>query len=119
MEITAGLRDLLIETAESLSGAERRRFMANTLTKLQLGQRELRGKRDIMHSPGDGSDGSRPPSGPAAKPTRVRNWGSEARRSLLPCRRGPSGCTVMTSFLGRGADESMMTLWLARCSERR
>ena len=40
MEITAGLRDLLIETAELLSGAERRRFMANTLNKLQLGQRQ-------------------------------------------------------------------------------
>ena len=40
MEITAGLRDLLIETAESLSGTERRRFMANTLNKLQLGQRQ-------------------------------------------------------------------------------
>jgi hypothetical protein len=40
VEITAGVRDLLIETAESLSGAERRRFMANTLNKLQLGQRE-------------------------------------------------------------------------------
>ncbi len=40
MEITPGLRDLLIETAESLSGAERRRFMANTLNKLQLGQRQ-------------------------------------------------------------------------------
>ena len=40
MEITTGLRDLLIETAESLSGAERRRFMANTLNKLQLGQRQ-------------------------------------------------------------------------------
>ena len=40
MEITSGLRDLLTETAESLSGAERRRFMANTLHKLQLGQRE-------------------------------------------------------------------------------
>ena len=40
MEITSGLRDLLTETAESLSGAERRRFMANTLNKLQLGQRE-------------------------------------------------------------------------------
>jgi Rhodopirellula transposase DDE domain len=43
MEITAGLRDLLIETAESLSGAERRRFMANTLNKLQPGQREAAG----------------------------------------------------------------------------
>ena len=43
MEITAGLRDLLIETAESLSGAERRRFMANTLNKLRLGQREAAG----------------------------------------------------------------------------
>jgi len=43
MEITAGLRDLLIETAESLSGAERRRFMANTLNRLQLGQREAAG----------------------------------------------------------------------------
>jgi hypothetical protein len=40
MEITAGLRDLLIETAESLSGAERRRFVANTLHKLRLGQRQ-------------------------------------------------------------------------------
>ena len=40
MEITAGLRDLLIETAESLSGEERRRLMANTLNKLQLGQRQ-------------------------------------------------------------------------------
>ena len=40
MEITAGLRGLLIETAESLSGAERRRFMANTLHKLRLGQRQ-------------------------------------------------------------------------------
>src|SRR5258705_1097957 len=40
MEITVALRDLLIETAESLSGADRRRFMANTLSKLQLGQRE-------------------------------------------------------------------------------
>ena len=40
MQITAGLRDLLIETAESLSGAQRRRFMANTLNKLQLGQRQ-------------------------------------------------------------------------------
>src|SRR3954453_24029076 len=40
MEITSGLRQLVIETAESLSGAERRRFMANTVNKLQLGQRE-------------------------------------------------------------------------------
>jgi len=40
MEIPAGVRSLLIETAESLSGAERRRFMANTLNKLQLGQRQ-------------------------------------------------------------------------------
>jgi hypothetical protein len=40
MEITGALRDLLMETAESFSGAERRRFMANTLNKLQLGQRE-------------------------------------------------------------------------------
>ena len=43
MEITVALRDLLIETAESLSGADRRRFMANTLHKLQLGQREAAG----------------------------------------------------------------------------
>ena len=43
MEITAGLRDLLIETAESLSGAERRRFMANALNRLQRGQREAAG----------------------------------------------------------------------------
>src|SRR6516165_5944383 len=40
MEIRAGLRDLLIETADSLSGTERRRFLANTLNKLQLGQRQ-------------------------------------------------------------------------------
>lgn len=45
MEITVALRDLLIETAEVLSGAERRRFMANTLDKLQLGQREAAGPR--------------------------------------------------------------------------
>ena len=43
MEITGALHDLLIETADSLSGAERRRFMANTLNKLQLGQREAAG----------------------------------------------------------------------------
>ena len=43
MEITAGLRDLVVETAGSLSGAERRRFMANTLEKLRLGQREAAG----------------------------------------------------------------------------
>ena len=43
MEITGDLRDLLMETADSLSGAERRRFMANTLNKLQLGQREAAG----------------------------------------------------------------------------
>jgi hypothetical protein len=40
MEITAGLRDLVIETSESLSGAEWHHFMANTLSKLQLGQRQ-------------------------------------------------------------------------------
>ena len=43
MEITGALRDLLIETADSLSGAERRRFMANALNKLQLGQRQAAG----------------------------------------------------------------------------
>lgn len=43
MEIPVALRDLLIETAESLSGANRRHFMANTLSKLQLGQREAAG----------------------------------------------------------------------------
>ena len=43
MEIPAGVRSLLIETAESLSGAERRRFMANTLNKLELGQRAAAG----------------------------------------------------------------------------
>ena len=43
MEIAVALRDLLIETAESLAGAERRRFMAHTLDKLQLGQREAAG----------------------------------------------------------------------------
>jgi hypothetical protein len=43
MEITGALHDLLIETADSLSGAARRRFMANTLNKLQLGQREAAG----------------------------------------------------------------------------
>src|SRR5262249_34908113 len=43
MEITGALRDLLIETADSLSGAERRRFMAHALNKLRLGQREAAG----------------------------------------------------------------------------
>jgi hypothetical protein len=43
MEIVGALRDLLTETADSLSGAERRRFMANTLDKLRLGQREAAG----------------------------------------------------------------------------
>jgi hypothetical protein len=43
MEITAGLRDLVVETAGALSGVERRRFMANTLNKLRLGQREAAG----------------------------------------------------------------------------
>ena len=43
MEITGAVRDLLIETADSLSGPERRRFMANTLNKLQLGQRDAAG----------------------------------------------------------------------------
>ena len=46
MDITGVLRDLLMETAESLSGAERRRFMANTLNKLQLGQREAAGTEE-------------------------------------------------------------------------
>jgi hypothetical protein len=56
MEITAGLRDLPIETAGSLSGAERRRFMANTLHKLRLGQREAAGHfgrgRDTLRKAG-------------------------------------------------------------------
>src|SRR5690242_20767486 len=56
MVITGGLRDLLRETAESLSGAERRRFMANTLSKLHLGQREAAGlfgwDRDTLRKAG-------------------------------------------------------------------
>src|SRR5215210_5268937 len=40
MQITEPLRALLRETADSLTGVERRRFMANTLNKLQLGPRE-------------------------------------------------------------------------------
>ena len=36
MKVTRGLRDVLTEMAESHSGAERRRFMADTLNKLQL-----------------------------------------------------------------------------------
>jgi hypothetical protein len=40
MQITEPLRELLRETAGSLTGVERRRFLANTLNKLQLGQRE-------------------------------------------------------------------------------
>src|SRR5215469_17502659 len=43
MEIAGALRDLLMETAASLSGAERRHFMANALDKLRLGQREAAG----------------------------------------------------------------------------
>lgn len=40
MKITETLRELLRETADALCGSERRRFMANTISKLQLGQRE-------------------------------------------------------------------------------
>ena len=39
MEITTGLRDLLIETAESLSGAERHRSWQHS-QQAQLGQRQ-------------------------------------------------------------------------------
>ena len=47
MKVTRGLRDVLTEMAESHSGAERRRFMADTLNKLQLERRKKcqRGKR--------------------------------------------------------------------------
>ena len=40
MELTEALRTLLIDTADSLRGAERRRFMAQTVDRLGLGQRE-------------------------------------------------------------------------------
>ena len=53
MEITGALRDLLIETADSLSGAERRRFLANALNKLQLGQREAAGLAERVAAPAE------------------------------------------------------------------
>jgi transposase len=40
VELAPGLRELLTETAESLSGAQRRLFMARALDKLGLGQRQ-------------------------------------------------------------------------------
>lgn len=39
MELTEALRTLLIDTANSLQGAQRRRFMAQTVDRLGLGQR--------------------------------------------------------------------------------
>lgn len=40
MELTEALRTLLIDTANALHGAPRRRFMAQTVDRLGLGQRE-------------------------------------------------------------------------------
>ena len=40
MELTEALRTLLIDTAASLHGAARRRFMAQTVDRLGLGQRQ-------------------------------------------------------------------------------
>lgn len=40
MEITEPLRTLLVDTAASLRGADRRRFMAQTVDRLGLGQRQ-------------------------------------------------------------------------------
>jgi hypothetical protein len=40
MELTEALRTLLIDTADSLHGAQRRRFMAQTVDRLGLGQRQ-------------------------------------------------------------------------------
>jgi transposase len=40
MELTEALRTLLIDTADSLNGAARRRFMAQTVDRLGLGQRQ-------------------------------------------------------------------------------
>jgi hypothetical protein len=40
MELTEAMRTLLIDTAESLHGTARRRFMAQTVDRLGLGQRE-------------------------------------------------------------------------------
>lgn len=40
MELTEALRTLLIDTADSLHGAARRRFMAQTVDRLGLGQRQ-------------------------------------------------------------------------------
>jgi hypothetical protein len=42
MELPEALRTLLIDTAASLHGASRRRFMAQTVDRLDLGQREAR-----------------------------------------------------------------------------
>jgi hypothetical protein len=40
MELTEAVRTLLIDTADSLHGAQRRRFMAQTVDRLGLGQRQ-------------------------------------------------------------------------------
>ena len=42
MELPEAMRTLLIDTANSLRGASRRRFMAQTVDRLGLGQREAR-----------------------------------------------------------------------------
>jgi hypothetical protein len=73
MEIAVALRDLLIETAESLCGAERRRFMSNTLDKLQLGQRQAAG---------------------------LFGWGRDTLRKA--CHERRSGLTCADAFCGRG-----------------
>lgn len=53
MELTEGLKSLLIETAETLKGHERRRFMAKTVTELGAGgqrqaERELGWSREVI-----------------------------------------------------------------------
>ena len=40
MELTEAMRSLLFDTANSLHGAARRRFMAQTVDRLDLGQRQ-------------------------------------------------------------------------------
>ena len=42
MALTEAMRTLLIDTADSLRGAPRRRFMAQTVDRLRLGQRQAR-----------------------------------------------------------------------------
>ena len=53
MELTEGVKSLFIETAETLKGHERRRFMAKTVTELgpggqRLAERELGWSREVI-----------------------------------------------------------------------